>query len=225
MTYLWRNLILFAMMLAASGLTLALHPVQLIANEKPAVDLELMIPRQFAEWHEDTHSLARIVDPLEREVLDAAYSQLLSRVYLNDAGDRIMLSIAYGATQRGDLQLHHPELCYPGQGFEIRSNQTAELPIRNSRLPIRRLETRLNKDREEPVTYWAIVGEQVVLNSFDRKIVELRYGLQGKIADGLLFRVSSIDSDSAAAFLLQARFVTALLGAVPAADRYRLSGI
>jgi EpsI family protein len=225
MGYLARNLILFALMLAASGLTLALYPVQRIADQKPPVNLELMIPRQFADWHEDTRSAARIVDPQEREVLNEAYSQVLSRSYLNDQGNRIMLSIAYGATQRGSLQLHHPELCYPGQGFEIRSNQTAELVTRDGSLPIRRLETRLNRDRAEPVTYWAIVGERVVLNSFNRKLVEMRYGLQGKIADGLLFRVSSIDPDSAAAFQLQARFVTELLAAIPAGDRLRLTGI
>jgi EpsI family protein len=225
MSYLWRNLVLFALMLAASGLTLALYPVQLIANFKSPVDLEVMIPRQFADWREAPAAAARIVDPQEIEVLNEAYSQVLSRSYVNGRGDRIMLSIAYGATQRGSLQLHHPELCYPGQGFEIRSNQTAQLVTVDGLLPIRRLETRLNKERIEPVTYWAIVGEHVVLNSFDRKLAEMRYGLQGKIADGLLFRVSSIDRDSAAAFTLQARFITELLAAVPAADRIRLSGI
>jgi EpsI family protein len=83
----------------------------------------------------------------------------------------------------------------------------------------------LNRERSEPVTYWAIVGNQVVLNSVSRKLVEMRYGVQGKVADGLLFRVSSIGTDSNAAFDKQSMFVVSLLGALSAEDRLRISGI
>ena len=54
------------------------------------------------------------------------------------------------------------------------------------------------RPRNEPVTYWLTVGDQVITNKFDKRIAEIRLGLTGQIPDGLLFRVSSIDNDSGA---------------------------
>jgi Protein of unknown function (DUF3485) len=42
----------------------------------------------------------------------------------------------------------------------------------------------------------------------------VRYGLRGQIPDGLLFRVSSINTDSAASFRLQERFLSDLAGSM-----------
>ena len=221
----WQSLLLLALMLVASAVAQALRPSQQIAAHKPALDLEIMIPHDFPGWREVRESAGQIVDPQQQEMLDDAYSQVLTRSYVDAEGYRIMLSIAYGKIQRGNLQLHHPELCYPGQGFAIHSNRVGKLATPYGAIPVRRLETQLNRERSEPVTYWAIVGDQIVLNSASRKLVEIRYGVQGKIADGLLFRVSSIGTDSSVAFDKQSRFVASLLGALSAEDRLRISGI
>lgn len=221
----WQSLTLLALMLVASALAQAFRPSEQIAALNPALDLEIMIPHAFSGWREVRESAGQVVDPRQQQVLDEAYSQVLSRSYVDADGYRIMLSIAYGKTQRGNLQLHHPELCYPGQGFAIHSNRVGQLVTPYGAIPVRRLETQLNRERSEPVTYWAIVGDQVVLNSVSRKLVEMRYGVQGKVADGLLFRVSSIGTDSDAAFDRQTAFVVSLLGALSAEDRLRISGI
>lgn len=219
-----RNFILLALMLAASGLTLALHPTYKVADQRPEFDLQAMIPDTFGDWREEQQATAQIIDPVTQETLDKTYSQLLSRTYVNQKGHRIMLSLAYGKTQRGDLQLHHPEVCYPAQGFEQRSNNKGQLATANGAIPVRRLEMR-SGERNEPITYWAMIGDQVALGSVERKIIEMRYGMRGEIADGLLFRISSIEQDSAAAFEHQAAFVSDLLGALSPADRHRISGI
>jgi hypothetical protein len=70
-----------------------------------------------------------------------------------------------------------------------------------------------------------MVGHQVVLDSVDRKIVEMRYGMKGLVADGILFRVSSIEKDSAKAFKLQESFVSELLAALSVKNRQRIAGI
>lgn len=225
MSFLWRNVLLFALMLSAAGLTQALHPTQQVADQRAPMDLASIIPGTLAGWREDTQSAAQIVDPQQLELIDVTYSQTLTRSYVDANGYRIMLSIAYGKTQRGNLQLHHPELCYPAQGFAVNSNRTGELATPYGAIPVRRLETQLNRDRSEPVTYWAMIGDQVALGSFDRKLVEMRHGLRGNILDGLLFRVSSVDNNSEAAFALQASFVADLLGALSPADRQRIAGI
>jgi EpsI family protein len=75
------------------------------------------------------------------------------------------------------------------------------------------------------VTYWFTVGDKAVQGRLQKRLVDLRYGLTGQIPDGMLFRVSSIDSDQARANQLQDEFINQLLQAVSPADRKRLSGL
>jgi len=49
--------------------------------------------------------------------------------------------------------------------------------------------------------------------------------LTGQIPDGLLFRVSSIDPDTARAYTMQDQFIADLLKAVNDKDRKRISGL
>ena len=91
-------------------------------------------------------------------------------------------------------------------------------------IEVRRLNTNLGK-RVEPVTYWLTVGDQVIKNGFDKRLAEIRLGLTGQIPDGLLFRVSSIDPDSARAFALQQKFIADMMAAVPGEARRQLSGL
>jgi EpsI family protein len=135
-----------------------------------------------------------------------------------------MLSIAYGSDQRGELQAHKPESCYPSQGFILHRNEPGTLGTAHGKIPVRRLFATLQA-REEPVTYWFSVGGQAVLGRTQKRLVELRYGLTGRIPDGVLFRVSSIDSDIHRAYGLQDQFVNQLLDVVPAVERARLSGL
>jgi hypothetical protein len=53
----------------------------------------------------------------------------------------------------------------------------------------------------------------------------MRYGFRNFIPDGLLFRVSSIDRDTASAFALQDRFASELLSAIPVPARGRFAGV
>jgi hypothetical protein len=49
--------------------------------------------------------------------------------------------------------------------------------------------------------------------------------MTGEVPDGVLFRVSSIDSDDARAFARQQQFVSDLIGSVTPAFRKRISGL
>lgn len=75
------------------------------------------------------------------------------------------------------------------------------------------------------MTYWFTVGDQVVRGSTQKRLVDLRFGLTGRIPDGLLFRISSIDTDTPKAYEMQDQFTTQLLQAVAPAERKRLSGL
>ena len=66
--------------------------------------------------------------------------------------------------------------------------------------PVMRMDTVLGR-RNEPVTYWIRVGDKVVRGAIEQNLARVRYGLQRKVPDGLLFRVSEINPDSARAYL------------------------
>lgn len=214
-----------AFMVLSSALAWAMTPTRRLVDEHGKLQLEASIPREFGEWRVDPHAAGGVVNPQQAAMLDKLYSQTLTRTYINRAGQRIMLSVAYGEDQRDGMQVHYPEVCYPAQGFELRSSSSEALALAGGGvIPVRRLETSLAGQRFEPVTYWVVIGDQAVLGGSNKKMVEMRYGLRGQIPDGLLFRVSSISRDSLAAFGVQERFITDLIEAVPLATRGRLIG-
>ena len=221
-----RAVIAAVMMSAAAAAGQAMVPTKRLAALRGPFKLEDLVPGNFGNWRVDERTVGGIVDPQTAAMLDKLYSQILNRVYLDDAGHRIMLSIAYGADQADDdVQLHYPEVCYPAQGFRVTSNRTGQVLVPTGAVRVRRLETQYGDSRFEPVTYWTIVGDQQSLSGWDRKVSEIRHGLRGEIVDGLLFRVSSIDRDSAAGFRAQDDFIRALVQALTPAARRQLVGL
>ncbi len=216
-------LLIAALMISASAGAIVLRPDKMVA-ELSAISLETMVPKQFGDWREEPQRALQVINPQTQELLDKLYNQVLSRVYINKDGYRVMLSLAYGSDQRGALQAHKPEVCYPAQGFTLHSSQKAPLTTPFGEIPTQRLYTTLGP-RQEPITYWFTVGDTAVQNALQKRLVDLRFGLTGQIPDGLLFRVSSIDGDQKRANQLQDQFVSQLLQAIPPADRKRLSGL
>ena len=212
------------LMFAATVASIAARPSMKLSEERPAISLENMVPRQFGEWREASRGYVQVVNPQTQDLLDKLYSEILTRIYVNADGYRIMLSLAYGSDQRGSLQAHKPEVCYPAQGFVLHSNKAGKLATLFGDIPVRRLFTALGA-RQEPVTYWFTVGDKVIQGTTQKRIAELRLGLTGRIPDGMLFRVSSIDLDQSRAYQMQEQFVNQLLQSVSAADRKRLSGL
>ena len=166
----------------------------------------------------------QVINPQTQELLDKLYSQTLSRTYVNTQGYRVMLSLAYGDDQRGGLQAHMPEVCYPAQGFKL--NSVAEHVVKTpfGDIQAKRVSTSLG-ERNEPITYWFAMGDRAVLSGWDRRVVELRFGLTGQVPEGLLFRISSIERDPAVAYRAHEEFAGALLSALTPGDRQRVSGL
>lgn len=223
MTHWLRNFILMALMLAASGMAVALRPTQRIADQGPNVDLESMIPHAFSEWREEKQSSTQIVDPQQQATLDRIYSQLLSRTYVNNKGYRIMLSIAYGKDQSKSMQVHKPEICYPAQGFVLEKKQAGVLALNKGSIPVTRILTSMGQ-RIEPVTYWMTIADQVAKSDTSKRFIQLSYALTGNIPDGMLIRVSSIDPQVNNAYEIQNQFSAQMLESMSPKDRLRLTG-
>ncbi|HEX6707039.1 MAG TPA: EpsI family protein [Albitalea sp.] len=218
------SIVLAALMALATAGGIAARPGAKPPGSAPRYLLEDTVPKQFGDWKLLPESTAQVVNPQTQQLLDKLYSQLLTRTYVDSKGYQVMLAMAYGDEQRGDLAAHKPEVCYPAQGFKVASNEPMDLATPFGPIAARRLSTSLG-NRREPVTYWFTMGDTAVKSKFEQRLVEVRMGLTGQVPDGLLFRVSSIDPSPQRAWERQAAFVNELLKAVPARDRLRLSGL
>lgn len=216
-------LVLLVAMIAAPMLAELTRPTAKIAVNGPKIDLEAMIPTQFGEWHIDDSMVPIQASPDLQAALNKVYNQTLARTYLNTAGDRIMLSIAYGADQSDNLQVHLPEGCYTGQGFAVQPKEIAVLATSYGDLRVARSVARLGL-RVEPLTYWIVIGNQVALNSWEMKKAKMAFNLKGQISEGTLFRVSNIATDIPASYELQRKFVDGLIGALEPSQRLRVIG-
>ena len=219
-----KSIILLALMLVSAALGAALKPHISMADERPPIDLAAMVPTAFGDWREETNVYAQVVNPQQKSVIDKIYSQTLSRTYVNKQGYRVMLSIAYGKNQSDALQLHKPEVCYPAQGFQLLNKQATVLDLLGRPISAVRIETSLGQ-RFEPVTYWTVVGDHITTNNINKKLAEMRYALQGRIPDGMLVRVSSIDQDTVTAQAQQSQFANAMVQAIAPEHRQRFAGV
>jgi EpsI family protein len=186
-------------------------------------DLEAAVPAAFGGWRIDPTVLPVSPAPDVQENLERLYRQIVARTYVNDAGEQIMLTIAYGGDQSDALKAHRQEVCYRAQGFAVSDVERGALAADGRSIAVTRF-LAVRGDRVEPVTYWFTMGDRVVLGRLERLRVQLAYGLKGRIPDGLLVRVSSLEASPARAHAAQAAFVGALAAAVPQRHLARLVG-
>ena len=218
----WRLLIAALLMVVGAGLALAMKPTQKIADTREKPVLDTMIPRQIGEWKVDPTIIPITPSPDVQALLDKLYNQVLARTYVNPAGRRIMLSIAYGGDQSDSMRVHEPEVCYGAQGFDVSGSVAGTLLTKYGELPVKRL-IAVQGNRNEPITYWVVVGDKATVTGLQQKFAQLSYGLTGKVPDGFLVRISSIDRDRQTAYQLQEEFIKSMLDAMSEKDRARIS--
>ena len=218
------GLFILVLMFAAAASAIAMKPVRIAPDAADRVDYESLIPRGFGTWSMLPADVTSVINPQQQEVLDRIYSQIISRAYRDSqTGSVVMLAIAYGEEQSKQSQVHFPEVCYPAQGFQIAKSAKDELTIQEDVIPVTRLVATLDA-RHEPITYWIRLGKRVVRGNLEQKIATVQEGLAGRVSDGLLFRVSSIENDTAKAYRLHDRFAADLLQAIAPDSRRLLIG-
>ena len=205
----WHAVLVALLMLAGSAAGTWGRPTVHLADQIGQPNLQTLFPTAFGAWRIATGQPLIMPSPDVQAALDAVYNQVLARTYVNEAGEAIMLTVAYGGDQSDGTSAHRPEVCYAVQGFTITSNRAGSLRLGQRDINVRRLMTERGS-RNEPVTYWVVVGNEVVTTGVGQKLAQMRYGLRGVIADGMLVRVSSIDADMNRAHAMQAAFVDEL---------------
>jgi EpsI family protein len=203
-----------------------LRPSIYLSKRGAPIDLRAQIPKAFGEWHEIEGVAPLLPDPEMQERLDALYTQVLARTYVNRQGDFVMLSVAYGSDQSSEATaVHRPEFCYSAQGFKVQTRGTAQLPLAGQKLlDVQRLLAQQG-GRLEPVMYWVTLDTQATLPGLGRKLAQFQYGLKGLVADGMLVRVSTVRGGSEESqYALQTEFLQALHTALAPSVRPRYFG-
>jgi EpsI family protein len=218
--------IVIAGLLMACGAVAAvkLQPHVRLSEMRGAIHLEEQVPSTFGEWRVDSAIMPVLPNPEVQARMDKIYTQTLSRTYVNRAGQRVMLTIAYGNDQNTDATaVHRPEYCYTSQGFQVQQRGIHTAKLAGHELRTVRLVAAMGP-RIEPIIYWVTLDEKAILPGFERKLEQLSYGLRGNIADGMLVRISTVDRDEDRAFAINETFLAALEAALPANIRHRYFG-
>jgi EpsI family protein len=189
----------------------------------PRLDLDRLFPSRFGPWRVDEAMKAFVRPASAQAKRFKIYDQVLERSFLHDGGQAVMLSVAYGSEQSAGLQLHRPETCYQGGGFDVRDTHPAMLKLDDRQLAVTRLRAEL-PGRPEPITYWTLLGGVVVADASSFRLRRLSFAARREVADGMLVRVSSIDPDAARAFELHRAFTQDMVRAMAPADRARVIG-
>lgn len=194
------------------------------AQNLQTVDIGRLMPITVPGWREVHEDPRFIVDPQAQATVDKVYSQVLNRLYVDDSGYQVMLTIAYGGDRERGLTAHRPEVCYPAQGFTIEATEATTLHTRFGDIPADRFEARRGT-RSEPLTFWFTFGSSNVRGALERRLANIRYHLSGQIPGGLLFRVSSLDGEPVHGYQRQAAFVEAFLDAAGPEARRNFAGL
>ncbi len=215
---------LAAAMTGAAALAALARPRRRTGADAPGVVLDSAIPMAFAGWQVDKLSQTFVRPPDRQGKVYGIYDQLLERSYHDAQGQYVMLSVAFGSEQSSSLQLHRPEICYRAGGYRVSDTRPVALELAGQRVNARQLHAEL-PGRFEPITYWTVLGDRVAADSDSFRWRRLASVLQRELLDGMLVRVSSIDTDATRAYALQARFADDMARAIAPAERARIIGL
>lgn len=212
-----RTIAIAGLLLVAAFLGAKLRPT--IIEGTPPPPLAEVVPKQFGEWRDVPNPLVQVetfvnTDGASR---DQPYDDLVSRTYTNKQGEHIMVALAYGKHQRQEIKIHRPELCYPAQGWRVLKLDPVTFPVQSlSGKPVtgHRLLTRQGEAATEAVSYWIRIGDNYSDSAWQTRMTIMKEGLQGRMTDGILVRVSqrvTPGQDEEAIFKRQEQFVAQLV--------------
>ena len=210
--------------LASATAAVAMVPRASVQEMTASMPLDTLFPASFAGWKIDPDVVPLELSADLRKVIAASYDQTLARTYVNAQGYRVMLSVAYGGRRNQGMDIHRPEVCYPAQGLALRRDtREVMFNVDGAQLPLKRLVAGTG-NRNEPISYWLVIGRGVASFGYGHRWALLKYGLTGHVPDGMLVRVSSIDDDEPHANAQQDAFLRDMLAAIAPDFRKRLLG-
>jgi EpsI family protein len=181
-----------------------------------------VIPEAAGQWR--SIGTAGLVLPPEGELSRSTYDEVLTRVYARDGAPPIMLVMAYGGNQSGNMQLHRPEACYPAAGFVLGEPRNVTIQAAPQFAIGARAIEAVAPSRTEQILYWTRIGTSFPLTPSGQRWSVIRDNLRGTVPDGVLVRVSAIMPDAEEAVPLLTGFIRSLIAAAPAEGRRLMIG-
>jgi EpsI family protein len=178
--------------------------------------LENIVPKTIGRW--EFVAASGLVVPPNDQLLQALYSQLLTRVYSDGQNPPVMLLMAQSGSQTGVLQIHRPETCYTAGGYTISDVRPQPVALGPTSIPANAMDATADGQTEH-ILYWTRVGNRMPASWKQQRIAVAEQNLQGIIPDAILVRVSTVTNDAAAARRTLEGFVRDLIASVPANRR------
>lgn len=216
-----RDVLIGGALLTAAGLGFAGSTLNR-PRQLPTGALDRAIPERVGRWQ--SRGNGGLIVPEEGELSRNTYDQVLSRFYVAKDGPPIMLLVAYGGNQSGNMQLHRPEACYPAAGFTLRTLGIVPVQaLAGVRIPAKRIEA-VSQTRTEQILYWTRIGDEFPVSASAQRWAVVRENLHGQVPDGILVRVSTIGQTAAEALPLLTSFIRSLVAGSGPAGRQLLVG-
>ena len=183
--------------------------------------LDATVPAVFGDWRSVSEAYAQVsVSQGADSVYERPYDQTVMRTYANRQGEVVMLALAWGERQRQDIKVHRPEVCYPAQGYSVLSVQPGEpIAVHSRKQPVPTVSLLTGSGGNlEAVRYWIRIGQSYGGDGLKARWYILQEGIQGRVPDGVLVRVSQrirSAEDASRAHVVMERFLADLTAAVP----------
>jgi EpsI family protein len=178
--------------------------------------LEDLVPKTIGNWKFVANS--GLVVPPNDPLLNALYSQQLTRVYSDGQNPPLMLLMAQSGSQTGFLQVHRPDFCYTASGYQISTVLPHSIKLPSGTLPASMMDATTGGTPEH-VVFWTRIGDRIPGSWTAQKIAVAEQNLRGIIPDAILIRISMISEDGDAARAAIDTFVRAMLQSIPPARR------
>ena len=221
---LWPTTAAAVLMMGCSWFGNWAKPTISMAELHSRAPLSILFPDQIGDWRIDSTTTNVPLSPDVAAQIQAIYTEVADRTYVNNKNQRMMVTVAYGRDQSDGFKVHRPEVCYAAQGFTVGPAVDATLDLGLRAIDVKHVDTTKGQ-RMEPVMYWVVIGDKVVNTPMRHKYQQIKYAIDGVIADGLLVRVSTISGNSTLAYEEQAAFVRQWIAATPMSQQPRLFGI
>jgi EpsI family protein len=173
--------------------------------------LDDVVPKTIGRWNFETTS--GLVLPPDDPYLKSIYTNLLTRVYSDGHGSRIMFLLAQSASQTGFLQIHRPETCYTAGGYQVSPLAPHPIQLGGKVVHANAMEA-VGNEAPEHIVYWTRIGNLMPLSWREQKIAVAKQNLQGLIPDAILVRISMISPDTETARSAIDDFIRAMIASI-----------
>lgn len=189
--------VLIAMLLAASVISLGLFRREMAAHDRLDVHT---FPMTIGEWQ------GRDLTITEKEYTILETRNLISREYVNAAGDKLWLLIIYSETNRSVF--HPPEVCMMGGGLAITDKQVEKFDAGNNVFTTNKLSAEKGEFKELILNCYK-AGHIYTSNFYLQQAYLALHQIFGRNVPGATLRVSmSIGKNRSATLTILKEFLS-----------------